>query len=62
MEKKPQDLKRWYSQRLNDLYLRLAEAQDRSPEELQRIIETEAGTPFDFLPRDIDFRSKDIVH
>lgn len=62
MTKKDRALKEWYSQQMTDLYLRLADAQERSPEELQRIIDAEAGQPFDFLPRDGDFRKKDVVH
>jgi len=62
MDKKSHDLKRWYSQQLNDLYLKLVEAQERSPEELQKVIDAEAGAQYDFLPRDIDFKEKDIVH
>jgi hypothetical protein len=62
MDKKSQDLKRWYSQRLNDLYLRMVEAQERSPEELQKVIDAEAGAQYDFIPRDGDFTTKDVVH
>lgn len=62
MDDTSRDLKRRYSQRLNDLYLKMVEAQERSPEDLQRIIDVEAGTQFDFLPRDIDFTRTDIVH
>lgn len=62
MNDNPHDLKRRYAQRLNDLYLKMVEAQERSPEELQKVIDTEAGTPFEFLPRDGDFIRTDIVH
>jgi len=62
MHKNPRDLKKWYSQRLTDLYLQLVEAQETSPEELQRVIDERAGEPFDFLPRDVDFVKKDVLH
>jgi len=62
MTKKHGELKEWYSQRMTDLYLKLVDAQERSPEDLQRVIDAEAGQQFDFLPRDTDFAKKEIVH
>jgi hypothetical protein len=62
MAKNDRDLKEWYSQRLTALYLKLVDAQERSPEELKQVIEAEAGEPFEFLPRDSDFVKKDVLH
>jgi len=62
MNDKSRDLKQRYAQRLTDLYVKMLNAQERSPEELQKVIDAEGGAQFDFLPRDIDFTRTDIVH